>query len=199
MPELIPRIALTHSPGTDAQRGAVHPHDPDVATLERFRVAFACFDRGMRCVRVSAGLHDLASGAGQLERLEALLEGAIQQACARHPGSHVHGLRSMPDIALSLDGLTLRCRLHHSRERVETIAVLTPARPETVATDLMDRLTPRERAVARLIARGRSARHIAEDLGISIHTVRRHSERLFQKCGVRSRVVLTALLVRDSA
>ena len=49
-------------------------------------------------------------------------------------------------------------------------------------------LTTRERQIAEMIAAGETARSIADQLGISYHTVRRHGEKVFRKLGVRNRV-----------
>jgi DNA-binding CsgD family transcriptional regulator len=49
------------------------------------------------------------------------------------------------------------------------------------------RLTPREVAVARLLAERRGAREIARALGISVHTARRHTEHVYAKLGLGSR------------
>lgn len=51
-------------------------------------------------------------------------------------------------------------------------------------------LTSREREVATHVATGQPSPLIAERLGISVHTVRRHTERVFTKLGVRSRAEL---------
>lgn len=60
-------------------------------------------------------------------------------------------------------------------------------------------LTPRERQIAWLIARGLAAKEIAHELRISIHTVRRHSEKIFDKLGVHSRAAVGwALLAGDT-
>jgi DNA-binding CsgD family transcriptional regulator len=48
-------------------------------------------------------------------------------------------------------------------------------------------LTRREAQVARLLARRASNREIAEQLGVSPHTVRHHIESIFAKLGVHSR------------
>lgn len=53
-------------------------------------------------------------------------------------------------------------------------------------------LTSRELEVARLIASGRSTKEVAAALGISPHTARRHSEHIFAKLGIQSRVQLAA-------
>ncbi len=55
-------------------------------------------------------------------------------------------------------------------------------------------LTPRERQVAGLIAQGRRYEQIAASLGISGHTVRNHSRRIFDKMDVCNRVELAAAL-----
>jgi DNA-binding NarL/FixJ family response regulator len=58
------------------------------------------------------------------------------------------------------------------------------------------RLSTRERQVLQLIARGRSTREAAEDLGISIHTIRGHIKRILLKLGVHSRLEAVALALR---
>lgn len=61
------------------------------------------------------------------------------------------------------------------------------------------KLTARERQIAWLIARGLANKEIAHDLRISIHTVRRHSEKIFDKLGVHSRAAVGwALLAGDA-
>lgn len=57
-------------------------------------------------------------------------------------------------------------------------------------------VTPREAEVAELIAAGLSTKEIADRLGISIHTARRHSEHLFSKLGLRRRAEVAALIAR---
>ena len=49
-------------------------------------------------------------------------------------------------------------------------------------------LTPREARVAMLLASGAHAREIAQALGISPHTARRHAESVMRKLGVHSRM-----------
>jgi DNA-binding CsgD family transcriptional regulator len=48
-------------------------------------------------------------------------------------------------------------------------------------------LTPREAEVARLLARGHTAKRIAAALGITPHTASRHTERILAKLGVSTR------------
>lgn len=55
-------------------------------------------------------------------------------------------------------------------------------------------LTPRQRAVVELIAQGLRNREIADRLGISLHTVRRHVEALLRRLHVRTRAAAAVLL-----
>jgi DNA-binding CsgD family transcriptional regulator len=57
-------------------------------------------------------------------------------------------------------------------------------------------LTPREVEVLRRVAGGLSNHHIAVELGVSDHTVRRHLQNIFAKLGVSSRAAATAYAVR---
>ncbi len=55
-------------------------------------------------------------------------------------------------------------------------------------------LSPRERQVAMLLGRGLSTQDIAATLDVSVHTVKRHTERVFAKLGVRTRAAVAALI-----
>ncbi len=57
----------------------------------------------------------------------------------------------------------------------------------------LESLTPREREVVTLIARGFKYREIAEDLGISQKTLETHMKHVFDKLGVASRSEITRL------
>jgi pimeloyl-ACP methyl ester carboxylesterase/DNA-binding CsgD family transcriptional regulator len=80
--------------------------------------------------------------------------------------------------------------------RVYRVAEPTPAdaAPATrsVPTELIDELSPREREVALLVARGHSNRLVSEMLSISISTVERHVANILMKLGYRSRAQLSA-------
>jgi len=53
-----------------------------------------------------------------------------------------------------------------------------------------DRLSPREREVAQLVARGHTNAEIADELGISPLTAKWHVREIFRKLGVHRRVQL---------
>lgn len=80
------------------------------------------------------------------------------------------------------------------------IAVVTPERIvyRPLSRDELQfrfRLTPREVEVARQLALGRTNAEVARALGISIHTVRRHVERVLMRLGVQRRGEVAAKLL----
>jgi DNA-binding NarL/FixJ family response regulator len=59
-------------------------------------------------------------------------------------------------------------------------------------------ITPREREIILLIREGKTNQEIADELFISLATVKDHNNNLFRKCGVRNRVELANLFRFDS-
>lgn len=62
---------------------------------------------------------------------------------------------------------------------------------------VMVSLSPREKEILALIVEGLTAKEIAEQLGVSIHTTDTHTRHLFKKLGVHSRAAATARALRD--
>jgi len=94
--------------------------------------------------------------------------------------------------------------LHKSRAAAEVVAAIRDVArgkmlitPRTIATLLnkrraieaqLERLTPREKEVLRLMAEGHASRSIAAELGISYTTVRTHIRGLGSKLAVHSKL-----------
>lgn len=77
---------------------------------------------------------------------------------------------------------------------------LAPPPAEAPRSQQFERLgiTPRERQIIELIQAGKTNREIAEQLFISVATVKDHNNNLFRKCGVRNRVELAGLFRDES-
>jgi DNA-binding CsgD family transcriptional regulator len=84
------------------------------------------------------------------------------------------------------------CLMAHGGPRVAVI--IEPAWPAGIAELLIAAwdLSPREQEVTRLILQGAATEQIAQQLVISVHTVRQHLKGIFGKAGVRSRRDLVA-------
>jgi DNA-binding CsgD family transcriptional regulator len=76
------------------------------------------------------------------------------------------------------------------------LALATPAELEPLRLALHG-LTPREREVAQLLARGASNEEIARALWISRYTVKDHVKAVYAKLGVGGRAELTAKLFHE--
>jgi DNA-binding NarL/FixJ family response regulator len=83
-------------------------------------------------------------------------------------------------------------RAVHRGERYFTATAETPERAGALAA-----LTPRERDVLRGIARGRTNKEIAAELGIGSRTVETHRESLMRKLGIRTVAGLTRLALES--
>ena len=58
----------------------------------------------------------------------------------------------------------------------------------------LDPLSPREREVALVVARGLANKEIARELGLSEGTVKQHVHNIFLKLGMRSRHTLVTVV-----
>lgn len=70
----------------------------------------------------------------------------------------------------------------------------TPAAPAAGSSDdgvYREDLTPREREILQEVARGRTNRDIAQELGLSEHTVKNHLKNILHKLQLANRVQLT--------
>lgn len=179
--------------------------------LERFGVPFLRFDRSLRCVSLSpAAAHCLGldehtgstrrvtfGHAPMLTRLVALIDrfaGSTERETA-------HGAPHSVELTPSC-GASVWWPNREAEEDMILVVLhpLPPHGPHGVALCPLERhgLTPRERQVAKLVSGGRSTKEVAAALGVSVHTARHHTERVFGKLGVHGRVELTRLLLAGS-
>ena len=76
------------------------------------------------------------------------------------------------------------------------VSVSALTRESSLDGDLSTRygLSARERQVALLLGQGLSNKQVAKALGLSIHTCKRHTERVLAKLGVRTRAAVAAIV-----
>jgi GAF domain-containing protein len=114
----------------------------------------------------------------------------------RRPGRFGARDQALLEEFASVAALALEnTRLREELRRVIHAAGVNPAsRPGTLAGTSL-RLTRREREIVRLLAADRTGPEIAAALGLSVHTVRHHIERLKRRCGQRTLHGLTSRLL----
>jgi non-specific serine/threonine protein kinase len=86
-----------------------------------------------------------------------------------------------------------RGRLMSLDAAAQFAGLLASPEPDALEAAIPVRLSPRERELLTLVARGRTDAQIAEDLVISVRTVRSHLDRIRDKTGSRRRADLTRL------
>lgn len=136
---------------------------------------------------------------------------ALRQA---HPELLVVGITGIDDrdllrkiVAARLDGLVFKNE--PTDELLQAIvcaasggAYFSPEVSELITDfdrskleDPLEKLTPREREILKLVSSGLSAKKIAEDLHISIWTVTNHKANIMGKLGIHSQVGLTRFAI----
>lgn len=163
--------------------------DAVLETLASYGVAFVTFDRFGNQVDMSPAAMRMRStdiskiGLAGREAVSLLL---------REPDTRAIGVAAAAQAVLS-DGSDVHVRaLPPGDTRRAAVAVCSPtAASRDTPVCPVPGLTPRESEVAALVAGGGSAKVIAQALGLSVHTVRRHTERIFVKAGVGTRTQLT--------
>lgn len=95
-----------------------------------------------------------------------------------------------PDGGVAIVHLSIRDGITYLRLDAEDVV----GRRLQQAQEVFD-ISDRQMKVARGIALGSCLKEIAEDLGVSVNTVRTHLSRLFEKTGVRTQAALVRLLL----
>jgi DNA-binding CsgD family transcriptional regulator len=161
----------------------------------------------LRSQTASAHLEDLADvGIATGETPYALVSAlTLLHTRLRHAGGNAN--EAPWDAALRVRGrsgrwYTLRACLSEPDASAEcsTIVTIEPVAPGEVAPILtrLYGLSPREREIVALVARGESTKGIAARLGLSPYTVQEHLGHACEKVGVRGRKALLAKLFFDA-
>ncbi len=89
-------------------------------------------------------------------------------------------------------------RIWAGRTETEFLLEAIESAPSCDGLGELSRITRREGEVAQLAAQGLSNKQIAQQLGLSEHTVKNHLFRIFEKLHVTNRIELLFLMVRGS-
>jgi LuxR family maltose regulon positive regulatory protein len=197
-PQLVEISALAVLARIELERG-----NPDGAEQQVARAEHLITDRGLD------GLPEL----GMVSTARGALDGVgVSAAAALAPLEHgIRLRRSWGHPLETADALVVAAPVvAHERGRRAAGALLAEARrllgacsdpgvmPDRLAAATRaalprpsasrhDELTPREKAVLELLARGRSKREIAQELAVSFNTVHSHTKSIYRKLGVSSR------------
>jgi len=162
--------------------------------LAEYGVPFATFDAWGACTALSesavALLESDPSAAAAWRQASALASAAVAARGRTEP-------RSAPITPAPHAQWQLRTQvLPPGDARQAVIVLFLPVRTDVDGEPPYMRwgLTTREADVARLLARGESTKAVAAALGISAHTARRHTERVFAKLGVQTRAQVVLML-----
>nr|WP_214661881.1 helix-turn-helix transcriptional regulator [Streptomyces polyasparticus] len=169
--------------------------DPDGPYAPGLLILTAALDVESVTPGVERWMRELPDGdfdAGRLPSVVPALAGRVLRT-AEHPGRPgemtVARVLSSSGTWLVLHGACLQ-----SAGPPRIAIIIEPARPARIHSLLMSAysLTAREREVTSHILQGSSTAEVAQDLVISVHTVRQHLKSIFGKADVRSRRDLVA-------
>lgn len=166
---------------------------PDIANLIRENVPFICFDRETAPIHVSPPASAILLSRLPTHHMLDTLRAAAREAfeISEQP-SQLPAPRVMHRVNDAADSTFWAFHVVTTRhDWPVAIAVregdsMSPPEPRKRA-----RLTQRELEVAAMVAKGAQSRGIADSLAISVHTARRHTENVYAKLGLHSRVQLT--------
>ena len=128
----------------------------------------------------------LTSAADDEHLVRAIHAGATSHLLKTAPAEHV--IAAVRDAAAGTAALS-----------PELLTRLTKALRRPPPRDPLQPLSPREREVLRLIARGHSNRQIARDLAIGEQTVKTHVRSILAKLGLQDRVQAAIFALRHQA
>ena len=167
--------------------------------------ALACFDAAGNVVQQNLAMTKLLSAEPEHDRLLAQMRAAANTLGASLRRATRHAYSDTP--ASPWRDLSTAARHYRLSASLLPAALLAPQSMIVVALDPLDQqqrsdtelratyaLTSREIQIARLLATRHHTPEIADLLGISVHTARRHTEHVLMKLGVHSREQVKSLL-----
>jgi DNA-binding CsgD family transcriptional regulator len=122
--------------------------------------------------------------------VEAWCDLAAPAATGDEPDARSMAIERAEQLANDRGFVALRDTLHETARNTAREALWPPA---------FDKLTPRQRDIALLVAAGQTNRQIGERLYLSEHTVRNQLVQIFPTLGVTRRSELSALAARSTA
>lgn len=166
--------------------------------MDTLAEGLAVFDLAGQPIHQNAAFTRLLAEEPERERILAAMRSIVHSlAAVERPGGGAHASHALQPAWRELRTEQGRYWLRGStlgESLLGNSPVVVVAVERTSSAPLSDsalqqqyRLTRREIDVARLLAQGRANDEIAEDLGISTHTARRHTESVLSKLGVHSR------------
>lgn len=185
-------------------------HDRQAAVYQQKQGALLLLDGQRNVVFLSSEAKDLLSRTsamkleeGRLRLVRRQQQGALDaliQECFEIQSSGMINLNGSDPLASRLLVSTVQPRddkLFPSHGLV-AVFVVTERCEENAKEDVIGQwlgLTGAEARVAGLIAQGRRPAEIAEEIELSVHTVRHHIKSIYRKTGVHSQSQLTALVL----
>lgn len=166
---------------------------PSLAALDVFGIPHLIYECDGRCVHVSAAAAELMNGLVRFDVLRQQSDRLAAEALAA-PRLRGAACEEVARVPAPCGPWTLAAYALRAEDASPRVVVVMHPRPEhRDHAELLRRLTPREREVGALIARGHGAKQIGAALGISTHTARHHTEGVFTKLGVSNRASVAAL------
>ncbi|HEX7050433.1 MAG TPA: helix-turn-helix transcriptional regulator [Longimicrobiales bacterium] len=205
--ELLRVLVPAFRAGLEAWRRPVGLGTGILPVLDALVVGVLLFDVGGRPLHANRELRRMLELDPQRERLRREAE-RVADTLSELARQRSHEVQRLPDGPVVRDVWTARGEYRVCGSYLEAggsaapcILVLVERQARDLPSDavLQERygLTPRQVAVARLLARGKSNAAIASALWISPHTARHHTETVLLKLGVHSRAEVAARLLRD--
>lgn len=175
--------------GTSAVR-AVSQHRPDVILMDVAMPGMSGIDATRRIKEADPEAHVLILSGYEDE----LLLGRAVQAGAL---GLLRKTEAVVDVAETVRQASRGERIHDQGEIEGALRRLRHRRDQDASAEQrLGRLTPRELEILQAMARGRTPDAIAQELNMSPHTLRTHTQNIITKLGVHSKLEALVLAIR---